>query len=145
MNAAQRIANIEANDVYYRKVGRKYIKMNDPCAYASLTKGYHLIKVDDGCTSIKAAVYPERAERDAALDELGEELIKLISEATRAQPDRESFGTKRSAPISREAADDWNTMVAKHGDTFKYLSYGSCKDIAERVLAGVRARMKTKR
>jgi hypothetical protein len=66
MKANERIAAKESQ-ILYRKVGRKYVKNNDPYAYDGLRDGWHLIKVDKGCTSIRSCVYPDRAEIIAAM------------------------------------------------------------------------------
>ena len=61
MKALDRIAHKEQQTLY-KKVGKKYVQVNDPYAYDGLREGWWLVKVASGCTSIRAAVYPNKAE-----------------------------------------------------------------------------------
>ena len=44
----------------YRKVGKKFVPVNDPYAYDGLRNGFWLIQVKDGSTSIRQEIYPEK-------------------------------------------------------------------------------------
>ncbi len=114
------------NQIRYKKVGRKYVQDNDPCAYDGLREGWWLVKVAPGSTSIRQQVYPSRAEISAAAKDKEDELVKIIREASEAKPVK--------IPISPEALADWQAFIAKHGDEFTSLQFPSFQENAERIV-----------
>jgi len=129
MKAVERIANKESQ-ILYRKVGRKYVKNNDPYAYDGLRDGWHLIKVDKGCTSIRSCVYPDRAEIIAAMKDKEDKIIEIIRKASEPKP---QGGVK----MSEQAAADWNAMVKNHGNEFSAIYYPSFQENAEKIVAAL--------
>lgn len=125
MKASDRM-NLEQNQPFYKKVGRKYIPVTDPYAYAGLREGYWLIRVEPGRTSIREMVHPANAEIDAAIKEKEERIIPIIREICEARP--------KEKKISDEALVDWKKFIAKHGDEFSYLEYPSILDMAEKII-----------
>jgi hypothetical protein len=125
MKAYQQILE-KTNRDRYKKIGKKYVLCNDFDAYEGLEKGFWLVQVREGCTSIKKMVYPANAEIAAAAKRKEEKLLDVIREASEARP------SKR--PISPEALADWNTFIAKHGKEFSTLEYPSIQENAEKII-----------
>jgi len=126
MNASTRVYE-KMNQQLYKKVGRKYVPVNDVCAYDGLREGWWLVKVAPSSTSIRQCVYPHKAEIQAAAQEKEEELINIIRAASEAKP-------KEGVPLSDSAREDWTKFVAKHGDEFSVLYYPSFHDTAENIV-----------
>lgn len=113
----------------YRKHGKRYVAVDDPYACTGLTPGWWLVKVTEGCTSMRMTLRPDRAEIDAAFKDAVDVVQKIIADALMARPSK----TK----LTEEQAADWNALVAKHGDCFRMLEYKSIKEIAEQVVEKV--------
>jgi hypothetical protein len=125
MNAQQRIAQVES-DILYRKVGKRYIPVNDPNAYYGLEEGYWLVKVAPGCTSIRQCVYPDRAEIQAAMHKKADSIMDIIRKAGEARPTK--------IKLTKSEQKDWETFIAKHGKSFNMLAYPSLHDVAEQIV-----------
>jgi hypothetical protein len=125
MNAQQRIAQVES-DILYRKVGKRYIPINDPNAYHGLDEGYWLVKVAPGCTSIRQCVYPDRAEIQAAMHNKADCIMDIIRKAGEARPQK--------IKLTKSEREDWKTFIAKLGKSFNMLAYPSLHDVAEQIV-----------
>jgi hypothetical protein len=125
MNAQERIEYKESQTLY-KKVGRKYVPINDPWAYDGLREGYWLVKVASGSTSIRSCVYPAKAELQAAIKDKEDQLIDIIRKASEARPQRR--------PISEQAKADWEWFIARNGDEFNTLEYPSIQENAENII-----------
>lgn len=125
MKAKDRI-KVRGEQVLYRKVGKKFIPVNDPYAYNGLKNGWWLIKVTDGCTSIREAVYPDNAELEAAARDKEDELVEIIRKATQARPGQ--------IFLSKEEKRDWDKFIKKYGDSFNNLYYPSFSDSAAQII-----------
>lgn len=125
MKAYQQILDKSDRD-RYKKVGKKYVLCNDFDAYEGLEKGFWLVQVREGRTSIKRMVYPANAEITAAAKIKEEKLLDVIREASEARPSK--------LPISPEALADWNAFIAKHGQEFSMLQYPSWQENAEKII-----------
>jgi hypothetical protein len=125
MKAYQQILE-KTNRERYKKVGKKYVLCNDFDAYEGLEKGFWLVQVREGSTSIKRMVYPANAEITAAAKLKEEKLLDVIREASEARPSKK--------PISPEALADWNALIAKHGNEFSTLEYPSFYENAEKII-----------
>jgi hypothetical protein len=126
MTAKERI-DWKEDDRRYRKVGRRYILCNDLDAYAGLEKGWWLVKVAEGVTSIRACVRPAKAELLAAAKDKEDELIEIIRKASEARP-------RSDIPISEQAKRDWEWFIARHGAEFNMLEYPSLQENAEKII-----------
>jgi len=92
------------NRALYQKKGNKYVQVNDVSITDGLRKGWHLVKVEDGCKSVYHSVYPAKAEILAAAKDKIDQLVKIIREAGEAKP-------KEGVPLSEQALKDWiNTL-----------------------------------
>ena len=111
----------------YKKVGRKYVQVNDPCATEGLRKGWWLVHVEDGCTSTRAQVHPSRAEIDAAIRENADKISDILVKASEPS-------LNKSQPISPELQADWNAFITKHGKEMAKVYYPSIYDIAEKII-----------
>ena len=125
MTAYQRTLEKQNNQLY-KRVGRKYVQVNDIWAYEGLREGYWLVKVSPGSTSIRQQVYPSRSEISAAAKDKEDQLIDIIRKAGEARP------SKR--PISPEALADWQAFIGRHGKEFNSLEYPSIQENAEKII-----------
>ena len=125
MNAQQRIYN-RMNEVFYKKVGRKYVQINDPYALDGLREGWWLVKVAAGSTSIRQAVYPHKAEIQAAAKDKVDQLVEIIIKASEARP--------QSIPLSEQAKADWAWFMSRNGKEFNTLEYPSVQENAEKII-----------
>lgn len=113
----------------YRKVGKKFVPVNDPYAYDGLREGFWLIKIDAGCTSIRQQIYPEKAALTAAARIMEDKLIDIIRKASEARPTK--------IALTPEEEKDWNKFIKKHGESFSTLCYPSIQENAEKVVAAL--------
>jgi hypothetical protein len=113
----------------YRKVGKKFVPVNDPYAYDGLREGFWLIKIDKGCTSIRQQIYPEKSRVTAAARLMEEKLIDIIRKASEARPQKN--------PLTPEEKKDWDKFIAKHGNSFNTLCYPSFQENAEKIVAAL--------
>lgn len=113
----------------YRKAGKKYVPVNDPYAYDGLRDGFWLIHVEEGCTSIRQQIYPEKSPVTAAARLMEEKLIDIIRKASEARPQKN--------PLTPEEKKDWDKFIAKHGNSFNTLCYPSFQENAEKIVAAL--------
>jgi hypothetical protein len=113
----------------YRKVGKKFIPVNDPYAYDGLREGFWLIKIDKGSTSIRQQIYPEKAAITAAARVCEEKLVDVIRKASEARP--------ANSALTPEQKKDWDKFIGKHGDSFSTLTYPSMQENAEKIVAAL--------
>lgn len=125
MKALDRITYKEESTLY-RKKGRKYVPVNDPYAYEGLGRGWWLVQVREGCTSIRAAVYPHKAEIEAAIREKAEKVEQVLLKATQARP--------KTREMSSELRKDWEALIAKHGKDLSMFEYQSISDMSEEII-----------
>ena len=119
-------AAIKEDQRLYRKVGKKFVPINDPYAYDGLRNGFWLIKVEEGCTSIRQEVYPEKAAIHAAAREMENKLIEIMYNATAARPSKTT--------LTPEEKKDWEKFIKKHGESFNTLHYPSFSETAEKIV-----------
>ena len=125
MNASTKVYD-KMNQIRYKKVGRKYVQDNDPCAYEGLREGFWLVKVAAGSTSIRQQVYPCKAEITAAARDKEDQLVDIIRKASEARPSQN--------PLTPEALADWQVFIARHGKEFNTLEYPSIQQNAEKII-----------
>ena len=110
----------------YRKVGKKFVPVNDPYAYDGLRNGFWLIQVKDGSTSIRQEIYPDKASLHAAARLMEDKLVQIICKACEARPNQ--------TELSPEEKKDWEAFMKKHGKSFNTLSYPSMQENAEKIV-----------
>jgi len=120
---------IKEDQRLYRKVGKKFVPVNDPYAYDGLRNGFWLIQVKDGCTSIRQEIYPDKAAIHAAARLMEDKLINIIRKACEASPNK--------TPLSSEEKKDWDKFIKKHGESFNTLHYPSFQENAEKIIAAI--------
>jgi hypothetical protein len=122
-------AAIKEDQRLYRKVGKKFIPVNDPYAYDGLREGFWLIQVKDGSTSIRQQIYPDKAPLTAAARMVEDKLVEIIRKASEARPNK--------TPLTEEEKKDWDKFIKKHGDSFNTLHYPSFQENAEKIIAAI--------
>jgi hypothetical protein len=124
MKAIERIAHKET---LYKKVGKKYVPVNDPYAYEGLREGWWLVKVAEGSTTIRSIVYPSKAEIIAAAKDKEDQLVKIIRESSEAKPNE-------GVPLSEQCRKDWQWLIGKHGKELSVIYYPSFQENAEKIV-----------
>lgn len=119
-------AAIKEDDRFYRKVGKKFIPVNDPYSHEGLRNGFWLVKVEDGCTSIRQELYPDKASIHAAARLIEDKLVDIIRKAGEARPTK--------TLLSPEEKKDWDKFIKKHGESFNTLHYPSMQENAEKII-----------
>lgn len=122
-------AAIKEDQRLYRKVGKKFVPVNDPYAYDGLRNGFWLIQIKDGSTSIRQQIYPDKAPLTAAARMVEDKLIDIIRKASEARPNK--------IPLTEEEKKDWDAFIKKHGDSFNTLQYPSMQENAEKIIAAI--------
>ena len=122
-------AAVKEDQRVYRKVGKKFVPVNDPYAYDGLREGFWLIKIDKGCTSIRQQIFPEKAPLTAAARLIEDKLVDIIRKASEARPAK--------IPLTPEEKKDWDEFIAKHGESFNTLCYPSIQENAEKIIMAI--------
>ena len=122
-------AAVKEDQRVYRKVGKKFVPVNDPYAYDGLREGFWLIKIDKGCTSIRQQIYPDKAPLTAAARLIEDKLVDIIRKASEARPAK--------IPLTPEEKKDWDKFIAKHGESFNTLCYPSIQENAEKIIMAI--------
>jgi hypothetical protein len=125
MNAETRVYE-KMNNTLYKRVGRKYIQVNDPYAYEGLREGWWLVKVASGCTTIRQQVFPNKSEITAAARDKEDQLIDIICKASEAR--------LFNKPISEQAKKDWEWFISRNGSEFNTLEYPSIQENAQMII-----------
>lgn len=129
MSAYERVKLIE-EQILYKKVGKRYVQANDPDVWNGLRKGWWLVKVAEGSTSIRQCIWPNQAEVEAAFKDAEDKLVDVLRKATEARP--------KVKAITPEFKKDWEKMVKKYGSEMNYLEYDSLQGIAETILKEIK-------
>ena len=124
-------AAVKEDQRLYRKVGKKFIPVNDPYAYDGLRNGFWLIEVKDGSTSIRQEIYPDKAHISAAAHLAEDKLVEIIRKACEARPNK--------TPLTPEQKKDWEKFIKKHGESFNTLYYPSFQENAEKIIAALKS------
>jgi len=119
-------AAIKEDQRLYRKVGKKFVPVNDPYAYDGLRNGFWLIQIKDGSTSIRQEIYPDKAAIHASARLMEDKLVDIIRKAGEARPTK--------IAISAEEKKDWDAFIKKHGESFNTLHYPSFQENAEKIV-----------
>jgi len=117
---------IKEDQRLYRKVGKKFVPVNDPYAYDGLRNGFWLIQIKDGSTSIRQEIYPDKASIHAAARLIEDKLVDIIRKAGEARPNK--------TMLTAEEKKDWDAFIKKHGESFNTLCYPSIQENAEKIV-----------
>lgn len=135
MSVSSTISHKRTQQLYKRK-GNRYVPVNDPYGYDGLRDGSWFVKVTPGSATIRAAIYPDHMEIQAALYDLEKQLVKLIGEAARARP--------RKTQLTPEEKKAWDRLVKVGGDGFNILTYDSYQGIADTICGKVKERLEAR-
>ena len=119
--------------IFYEKVGRRYVPVHeyDDFLLDSFPKGSHLVMCYPAGESRVYNVDPNYAAMIAAGRVAADAMCKAIGEASEMQKER--YGDKA---LTNEQLAAWNHFIEVMGESGRYVSYNSIRDIAE---AGVKA------
>ena len=78
----------------YEKVGRRYIRVNDPWAYEGLREGHWHVWVRPHNVTIRKFVLPDKKEVSAAIEEVREAMIEAMQEANKSRPSKRALSEK---------------------------------------------------
>ena len=121
------------SQILYKKVGKKYVPVNDPHAYYGLGKGYWLVKVGESSTTIRSSVWPDNVEVEAALRDLEDKILDILRKAEEVKPDKTKLDPKD--------VEAWERFIKKRGEKFRYLHWNSLAGIAEEIVGHVKKRV----
>ena len=119
-------AAIKEDQRLYRKVGKKFVPVNDPYAYDGLRNGFWLIQIKDGSTCIRQEIYPDKAPIHAAARLMEDKLLDIIRKAGEARPNK--------TMLTPEEKKDWDAFIEKHRESFNTLHYPSMQENAEKIV-----------
>jgi hypothetical protein len=85
-----------------------------------------LLRISNGCTSIRQEIFPVKAPIHAAARDLEDKLVKIIREASEARPSKQ--------PLTAAEKKDWDAFIKKHGNSFSTLQYPSMQENAEKII-----------
>jgi hypothetical protein len=120
--------------LYKRTSKGRYIPVTDPWAYDGLRDGHWHVIVRPGSTSIRQAVYPDYPELEAALLDLEDYLVALLSEACKLKP-------RAGVNMRPETAAAWERLIRVGGEEMRTLSSASLTEIAQKVTSKVGERL----
>jgi len=112
----------------YKKVGRRYEPVHDSEAYNGLGNGCWLVKVENGCTSIKHAKEPAMAALEFATLIASNKIAKYLSEASQARPSITKYTEKQ-----KQAFKVMKEILGEE-DRFFYWQYDSLHGMAEKIV-----------
>ena len=120
-----------ANQVFYRKTSTgKYVRVNDPWAYTGLTTGHWHVHVQAHSVTMRQMIQPDYAPIEAAFNEIGGELVEIISEASRPIARR---------PLTPEQSKAWKKLCELAGAGT--LTCESVSKVAEKIMEVVRKKV----
>jgi hypothetical protein len=122
-------------EVYYKKVGRKYVPTSyyDTEVMDSFPAGTHVVMVYPGGKSTRYHVNPDTVALLAAARVAEDAISTAIMKATEIRRQQRHDKETPLTPSQREA---WNNLVKEFGDTAKQLEWPSARECAE---AGAKA------
>lgn len=112
---------------YYKKVGRRYEPVSDSEAYSGLSNGCWLVKVGDGCTSIRKSVEPNMAALQFATLMMSDKISKYLMEVGAAIPKSREY-TKNQKKILKQLQE------LPEKDKLMYWEYDSIQGMADNIL-----------
>ena len=83
----------------YRKVGRRYVRENDPWGYDGLREGQHHVWVRPNSVTIREFVVPSNHSVSAAIEEVREAMMDAVQEANKSRPRNRSLSAKETRAI----------------------------------------------
>ncbi len=116
-----------AEEVYYKKVGRKYVPVSyyDSTIMDGVPEGATLIVKQKNLTMRRYNVDIDTAPLMAAMMSLTEQVSKEVYKTSEARPHT------RSLTDAQQKA--WKRFIKKYGETFRFLEYPSCREIADNI------------
>jgi len=83
----------------YKKVGRRYVGVNDPWAYDGLREGHHHVWVRPGSVTVREFVLPSKRDVSAAIEEAREAMVEAMQEANKFRPRSRSLSPRETKAI----------------------------------------------
>lgn len=112
---------------YYKKVGRRYEPVGDSEAYNGLSNGCWLVKVGDGCTSIRQSIEPNMVGLQFATLMMSDKICKYLSDVSSARP--------RTMPYTKKQKEIFKLMQnLPDKDKLLYWEYDSLQGMADNIL-----------
>lgn len=120
---------------YYEKRGKRYHPVLEKDMWSngdSWNEGYHLVVCKPGVRTTRYNIEPDDAAFIAAQTVAGEEIARMIVEASAANLDPE--------PITQEQRDAWKALKDSFGGGPYLVRYESALFIARKFLENLRAK-----
>lgn len=120
----------------YEKRGRRYFPVLEHDAYAGLPKGYYLLRIEPGSTSVSKTTEPDFAAVELAM----RDAIDAMTDAMRKSC--ECLPPKRT-PLTPRQKRGWEAWKREVGDDAMFYFEGvSMQDVVEAGIAALRKKMK---
>jgi hypothetical protein len=119
--------------ILYEKIGRRYHPVRDTAAYDGCGKGYWLVSVDKGCTSVRQCVNPDYAGFLAAASIAHDAMVDAARKASESVP--------RKRPLTPREQKAFAAYQEIMGEDSMWLQSGSAWDIAQAGIDAVHAEM----
>jgi hypothetical protein len=122
---------LSKEEVFYRKVGRKYVPVsyynNEVCD--AFPKGTHLVQVYDGGSMRRYDVDPAYAPMIAAGRVAEDAISRVIMQAQEMRP--------KQTPLTEEQREAWNNLIRVFGDSARYLEWPSAREASQKAVAAM--------
>lgn len=117
------------NTTFYKKVGRKYVPVNeyDRELVDSLPKGCHLTIVNPGGQSIRYSIDPNYAAMIAAGSVAEEAISRVIMTSTDLRLQRKD----RERKLTRKQKAAWDNLVKEFGDSARQLEWPNAYEASQ--------------
>lgn len=113
-------------EAVYKKIGRKYVQVNDPFAWDGLTDGVWIVTVKPGVKTARIQVSEDFDGLSAALESFRQDLIDSMYESSIAKPSKE---------MTKAEKKHWDNYVEQAGkDVLSYFSYAGLYGIADNAI-----------
>ena len=101
----------------YRKVGRRYQRVNDPWAYNGLPEGHWHVWVRPPNKTIRKFILPDKKEVFAAIEEVREAMIEAMQDANKARPNTWNMTARelKAFELYKQALGDDNAYITYTG------------------------------
>jgi hypothetical protein len=126
------------NEKLYKKVGRKYVAINDPYCFDGLTEGLWVVNVNPNGHTSRIALAQDLDALDGSLEEFKQFLVDSLIEASKIKNNQKQ--TKKQERFWR----DYVNIAGK--DVLTLFQYDSLYDIASNAIESFKAHVrKTKK
>jgi hypothetical protein len=117
-----------SEEILYRKVGKRYVRVNDPWAYTGLSNGHWHVWVRPHSTTMRQFIIPDKEGVSAAIEEVRDAMVAALIEANR--------GTPSTVPLSEKEKEAYKVFcdIMEDEDAFIQVNRLSIQDLIDKGL-----------